>query len=169
MFHLGSGRAVEKWILRKAFDDKENPYIPSEILWRQKEQFSDGVGYGWIDTLTKYCSEQVTDEEVCLLLGGLSINFALQMANSSVTFPHNTPTTKEAYFIRKIFLEHYPSQSAAESVLKWIPKWQSNTDPSGRASTVHEQSVSGRICEEAKKEVNGVNAANGLDINGNTH
>jgi len=139
--------------LRKAFDDKDNPYIPSEILWRQKEQFSDGVGYGWIDTLTKYCSEQVTDAE---------------MANSSVMFPHNTPTTKEAYFIRKIFHEHYPSQAAAETVLKWIPKWQSNTDPSGRASTVHEQSVSGEVNGEAKKMENGVPASNGIDMNGNT-
>ena len=90
------------------------------------------------------------------------------MSNASKTFPHNTPTTKEAYFIRKIFHEHYPSQSAAETVLKWIPKWQSNTDPSGRASTVHEQSISSEASGEAKQKVNGVEAANGLDVNGNS-
>lgn len=58
------GRAVEKWVLRKAFDVPEQPYLPDEILWRQKEQFSDGVGYNWIDQLMDYCTKQVTDEQV---------------------------------------------------------------------------------------------------------
>ncbi|KAI1704642.1 asparagine synthase domain-containing protein [Ditylenchus destructor] len=119
---LQDGASVEKWILRKAFDDKENPYIPPEVLWRQKEQFSDGVGYGWIDSLVKSMSDRVTDEE---------------LASAESRFPVNPPNTKEAYFIRKTFEEHYPSQTAAETVVRWIPKWQANTDPSGRASNVH--------------------------------
>lgn len=115
---------VEKWIIRKAFDDKENPFIPSEILWRQKEQFSDGVGYGWIDRLVEFCSQNVSDEE---------------MANAAFKFPHNPPATKEAYFIRKIFESRFPSKSASETVSRWIPMWQNNSDPSGRASNFHEK------------------------------
>ena len=60
------------------------------------------------------------------------------MANASAEFPHNTPSTKEAYLVRRIFHSHYPSDAAAETVLKWIPKWQENKDPSGRASMVHQ-------------------------------
>jgi len=117
---------AEKYIVRKAFDDKENPWLPDEILWRQKEQFSDGVGYNWIDELIKYCESQITDEE---------------MENAATQFPHNTPTTKEAMYMRKIFHKHFPSDAAAKTVLKWIPKWQKNEDPSGRANEVHEQTV----------------------------
>jgi len=120
------GRSVEKWILRKAFDVPENPYLPEEILWRQKEQFSDGVGYNWIDQLMEYCTKQVTDE---------------QMATAAQKFPHNTPHTKEAYFIREVFHEHFGSDAAARTVLKWIPKWQANQDPSGRANQVHQKSI----------------------------
>ena len=114
----------EKYILRKAFDTPDNPYLPDEVLWRQKEQFSDGVGYNWIDQLIEYCSSQVTDE---------------QLAESKVLFPYNTPTTKEAYFYRSIFHKYYPQQSAAETVRKWIPKWQENQDPSGRANAAHQE------------------------------
>ena len=112
----------EKYILRKAFDTKEDPFLPDEVLWRQKEQFSDGVGYNWIDTLIEHCATQVTDFE---------------MEQAYQTFPHNTPSTKEAYYIRKIFVKHYPQKDAAKTVLKWIPKWQENTDPSGRANKNH--------------------------------
>lgn len=115
---------VEKYILRKAFDTPEDPYLPSEVLWRQKEQFSDGVGYNWIDTLIEYCSSMVTDE---------------QMEQASGRFPYNTPLTKEAYFYRDIFHRHYPQTSAAQTVRKWIPKWQDNLDPSGRANAAHVQ------------------------------
>uniref|UniRef100_A0A183CKS8 Asparagine synthetase domain-containing protein n=1 Tax=Globodera pallida TaxID=36090 RepID=A0A183CKS8_GLOPA len=131
---------MEKWILRKAFEDKvgtqttnailgacvlqDDPFLPDEILWRQKEQFSDGVGYGWIDELIDHCSAQISDEE---------------MANASSIFPHNTPATKEAFFVRKIFHQHFPSASATQTVLKWVPKWQKNEDPSGRANSMHEQ------------------------------
>jgi Asparagine synthase (glutamine-hydrolyzing) len=100
--------------------------LPHDILWRQKEQFSDGVGYSWIDSLVDYCNRQVSDEE---------------FAKAAERFPYNTPTTKEAYFYRSIFEKLYPSESAAKSVYKWIPRWQKNTDPSGRANEVHEQSV----------------------------
>lgn len=115
---------IEKYILRKAFDTPEQPYLPDSVLWRQKEQFSDGVGYNWIDTLIEYCSAQVTDE---------------QMASAAERFPYNTPATKEAYFYRSVFHKHFPQVSAAQTVRKWIPKWQANTDPSGRANAAHVQ------------------------------
>ncbi len=113
---------IEKYILRKAFDTKDDPFLPDEVLWRQKEQFSDGVGYSWIDTLIQHCAAQVTD---------LEMEFAPQK------YPYNTPSTKEAYYIREIFAKHFPQKSAAKTVLKWIPKWQENTDPSGRANKYH--------------------------------
>jgi asparagine synthase (glutamine-hydrolysing) len=115
-------KGIEKYILRKAFDTPESPYLPDEVLWRQKEQFSDGVGYNWIDQLIKYCSSQVSD---------------LQMDNAKERFPYNTPATKEAYFYRDIFHKYYPQVSAAQTVRKWIPKWQENLDPSGRANAAH--------------------------------
>lgn len=112
----------EKYILRKAFDTPEDPYLPQEVLWRQKEQFSDGVGYSWIDQLITYCASQVTDE---------------QLSGAVAEFPYNSPLTKEAYFYRSIFHKHYPQISAAQTVRKWIPKWQENQDPSGRANEAH--------------------------------
>ncbi|KAF8354262.1 hypothetical protein PRIPAC_95885 [Pristionchus pacificus] len=121
------GRNVEKYLIRKAFDVEEDPYLPREILWRQKEQFSDGVGYSWIDGLMSHCASQITDEE---------------MALAPSTFPINTPHSKEALFMRKIFHKHFPSDEAARTVRKWIPKWQANQDPSGRASLVHVNSIS---------------------------
>lgn len=113
---------IEKYILRKAFDTPDEPYLPAEVLWRQKEQFSDGVGYSWIDTLIEYCSAQVTDEE---------------MERAEERFPYNTPATKEAYYYRSVFHKYFPQVSAAQTVRKWIPKWQENTDPSGRANAAH--------------------------------
>lgn len=116
---------IEKYILRKAFDTPENPYLPEEVLWRQKEQFSDGVGYNWIDQLIEYCSSKVTDD---------------QLALAGQEFPYNAPTTKEAYYYRTIFHRYFPQVSAAQTVRKWIPKWQENQDPSGRANAAHVQS-----------------------------
>lgn len=116
----------EKYILRAAFADETNPYLPSEILWRQKEQFSDGVGYSWIDGLVEFCNNAVSDEE---------------FATAAKRFPHNTPATKEAFYFRTIFEKHFPQESAVKSVLKWVPKWQKNTDPSGRVADVHENRV----------------------------
>ncbi len=114
----------EKYILRKAFDVPDDPYLPDEVLWRQKEQFSDGVGYNWIDELIDHCAIQVTDE---------------QLAKAALEFPYNPPTTKEAYFYRSIFNKYYPQTTAAQTVRKWIPKWQENLDPSGRANSAHMQ------------------------------
>ncbi len=116
----------EKYILRKAFDTPDNPYLPEEVLWRQKEQFSDGVGYNWIDELIEYCNTKVTDKE---------------LSEASKLFPYNTPLTKEAYYYRTIFNKYYPQEVAAETVRKWIPKWQENTDPSGRANAAHVHAV----------------------------
>ncbi|HEX8576319.1 MAG TPA: asparagine synthase B [Flavobacterium sp.] len=115
---------VEKYILRKAFDTPDAPYLPKEVLWRQKEQFSDGVGYSWIDQLIEYAAAQVTD---------------IQLETAKELYPYNTPTTKEAYYYRSIFHNHYPQTSAAQTVRKWIPKWQENPDPSGRANAAHIQ------------------------------
>ena len=128
------GDVMEKKILRKAFADM----LPEEIAWRQKEQFSDGVGYSWIDTLKKITSEQVSDE---------------QMAHAAERFPIHTPLCKEEYFYRSIFEEHFPSKSAALSVnqeasvacstaiaLEWDAAWKEMNDPSGRAvAGVHQQ------------------------------
>ncbi|VDD89975.1 unnamed protein product [Enterobius vermicularis] len=125
-------RPVEKYFLRKAFDDPDKPYLPKEILWRQKEQFSDGVGYNWIDQLRDYCASKVSDEEMKL---------------AGKTFPYNTPTTKEGYYYRKIFHELFPSENAAKTVKKWVPKWQESEDPSGRVCSVHLK----RITNETEK------------------
>jgi len=118
---------IEKYILRKAFDTPDYPYLPNEVLWRQKEQFSDGVGYNWIDTLIDFCTAQVSDDD---------------FAKAAELYPYNTPTTKEAFYYRTIFHKYYPQKSAAQTVRKWIPKWQTNTDPSGRANTAHVQAIS---------------------------
>ena len=88
---------IEKWIVREAFKD----YLPDEIVWRQKEQFSDGVGYSWIDTLKKLTDEEVSDT---------------QFALADKRFPINTPATKEEYYYRSIFARHFPSESAAKCV-----------------------------------------------------
>ena len=129
-----SGFEIEKKIVREAFADM----LPEEIAWRQKEQFSDGVGYSWIDTLKKITSEAVTDE---------------QMAHAAERFPINPPLNKEEYYYRSIFAEHFPSDSAARSVnqeasvacstsiaLEWDAAFKNMNDPSGRAvKGVHEQ------------------------------
>ncbi|MCG8701975.1 MAG: asparagine synthase B [Bacteroidales bacterium] len=113
---------IEKYVLRKAFDDKEDPYLPEEILWRQKEQFGDGVGYSWIDTVKEHCEKIISDEE---------------FSQAEALYPHNTPDTKEAFYFRKVFAKYYPEDHSLKTVLKWIPKWQKNTDPSGRAAEHH--------------------------------
>ncbi len=128
------GNEIEKKIVREAFAE----YLPESVAWRQKEQFSDGVGYSWIDTLKQITSEQVTDE---------------QMAHAAERFPINTPMNKEEYYYRTIFEEHFPSESAARCVpheasvacstataLAWDEAFKNMNDPSGRAvKGVHEQ------------------------------
>ncbi|NWJ50562.1 MAG: asparagine synthase B [Bacteroidetes bacterium] len=125
---------MEKWILRKAFEDQ----LPASVAWRQKEQFSDGVGYGWIDTLKEVTSSSVTDE---------------QIANAKYRFPIHTPMSKEEYYYRAIFTEHFPSDSAATCVpsvpsvacstpeaIAWDASFKNMNDPSGRAvKSVHNE------------------------------
>jgi asparagine synthase (glutamine-hydrolysing) len=118
---------MEKWILRKAFED----VLPHEIVWRQKEQFSDGVGYSWIDALKAKAETIVSDD---------------QLAKAAHRFPVNTPKTKEEYHYRSIFAELFPSDEAARCVpsvksvacstpeaLAWDQSFQNMNDPSGRA------------------------------------
>ncbi|WP_407480573.1 asparagine synthase B [Elizabethkingia meningoseptica] len=125
---------MEKWVLRKAFED----ILPESIAWRQKEQFSDGVGYGWIDTLKQIAEDEVSDE---------------MMANAKYRFPINTPMSKEEYRYRIIFSELFPSDGAAQTVpsvpsvacstpvaLEWDEAFKKMNDPSGRAVKVHEVS-----------------------------
>lgn len=115
----------EKYILRKAFETKgkEDPYLPDNILWRQKEQFSDGVGYSWIDTLKIWTQDQVSDSE---------------FEKRHQYYPYNTPSTKEAFYYRKIFEKIFPNKWAASTVQIWQPTWSDSNDPSGRAQKVHE-------------------------------
>lgn len=129
----GSQR-IEKWLLRKAFEDM----LPPEICWRQKEQFSDGVGYNWIDTLKQVAETKVSDA---------------QFASRAKRFPVNTPATKEAYYYREIFAGLFPSETAARTVpheasvacstakaLEWDAAWKTMDEPSGRAvAGVHER------------------------------
>ncbi|KAK3392138.1 putative asparagine synthase [Sordaria brevicollis] len=120
-----SKERLEKYILRKAFDTKDQPegaYLPDNILWRQKEQFSDGVGYGWIDALKDQAELQVTDE---------------MMKNPKPEWGDDIPDTKEAYWYRCMFDEHFPP-SCASTVMRWTPKWVKQTDPSGRAISIHQ-------------------------------
>jgi len=124
-----AGKKIEKYVLREAFDDQQDPYLPAEILWRQKEQFQDGVGYSWVDGLKAYTESMVTDAE-----------FAMK----EVLFPYNTPATKEAFFYRKTFAQHFPHPEVDKLIWKWIPKWQGqDLDPSGRASVFHNASHHG--------------------------
>ena len=128
------GETVEKKVVREAFSDM----LPAEVAWRQKEQFSDGVGYSWIDTLKQITASAVSDE---------------QMAHAAERFPINPPQNKEEYYYRSIFAEHFPSDSAARSVpsipsvacstaeaLAWDASFKNINDPSGRAvKGVHEK------------------------------
>ena len=128
---------MEKQFLRESFAG----YLPDSVLWRQKEQFSDGVDYSWIDSLKAHAELQVTDQ---------------QMQSAKFRFPYNTPQTKEAYFYRELFHRHYPQSWAAECVpggpsvacstaaaLEWDPTLKNIVDPSGRAvQAVHNEAYS---------------------------
>ncbi|PAN25183.1 hypothetical protein PAHAL_4G282300 [Panicum hallii] len=123
---------IEKWVIRNAFDDEKRPYLPKHILYRQKEQFSDGVGYSWIDGLKDHASQHVSDS---------------MMMNASFVYPENTPTTKEGYYYRMIFEKFFPKPAARSTVpggpsvacstakaVEWDAAWSKNLDPSGRAA-----------------------------------
>jgi len=128
-----NGERMEKWVLRKAFEK----YLPESVAWRQKEQFSDGVGYDWIDSLKEVVNAEISDE---------------QLANANYKFPIQTPTSKEEYYYRSIFAEHFPSAAAALCVpqepsitcsskiaLEWDESFKNQNEPSGRAiKMVHE-------------------------------
>jgi asparagine synthase (glutamine-hydrolysing) len=120
---------MEKYIVRKAFDTSDDPsakpYLPSNILWRQKEQFSDGVGYGWIDKLKDVSEQTVTDE---------------QLSTAGEKWKKDTPANKEAYMYRTIFDSWFPQEACTASVVRWIPRadWGCSEDPSGRAQKVHD-------------------------------
>lgn len=130
-----NGERMEKWVIRKAFEQ----YLPESVAWRQKEQFSDGVGYSWIDTLKEVVDQEVSDE---------------QLANAKYKFPIQTPTSKEEFYYRSIFASHFPSDTAALCVpqeasvacstkiaLEWDESFKNMNDPSGRAvANVHEES-----------------------------
>lgn len=131
---IKNGR-IEKWVLREAFKD----YLPESVLWRQKEQFSDGVGYSWIDSLKELVNGEVSDSD---------------LKNASKIFPVNTPRNKEEYYYRSIFNDHFPSDTAAKSVpsvpsvacstpaaLEWDETFKNMNDPSGRSiSNIHNES-----------------------------
>ena len=128
-----NGERMEKWIIRKAFEDM----LPESVAWRQKEQFSDGVGYDWIDMLKEVVNAAITDE---------------QLANAKFRFPIQTPQNKEELYYRTIFEEHFPSETAALSVpqepsvacstkiaLEWDESFKNRNEPSGRAvGNVHD-------------------------------
>ena len=123
---------LKKYILRKAFeDDGKEKWLPESVLWRQKEQFSDGVGYGWIDGLKSFIETQVSDED---------------MEFAASRFPVMTPPTKEAYYYRMVFEQHFPSMSSVctvpqvksiacstEKAIEWDESFRKNADESGRA------------------------------------
>jgi len=131
---IKNGR-IEKWVLREAFKD----YLPESVLWRQKEQFSDGVGYSWIDSLKELVSEEVSDSD---------------FKNASEIFPVNPPQNKEEFYYRSVFKDHFPSNAAAKSVpsvpsvacstpqaLEWDEAFKNMNDPSGRSvSNIHNKS-----------------------------
>ena len=138
------GKTIEKKIVREAFQDM----LPEGVAWRQKEQFSDGVGYSWIDTLKAVTSQAVSDE---------------QMAHAAKRFPVNTPMNKEEYYYRSIFEEYFPSESAARSVpsvpsvacstaeaLAWDEAFKNMNEPSGRAvAGVHEEAYA-KVSQELR-------------------
>lgn len=162
---------IEKWAIRKAFDTPDDPYLPDEILWRQKEQFSDGkflscsfdelyslaqsctaqktgVGYGWVDHLKDISENEISDQ---------------MFANAANRFPHNTPTTKEGYRYRMIFEEFFPGEAAERTVpggksiacsteraMQWDASFSLRADPSGRAAGVHDSAYDEQFIADTK-------------------
>jgi len=124
---MNKDKKIEKYILRNAFNTPEDPYLPNEILWRQKEQFSDGVGYNWIDGLKEYIESQISDDE---------------FSKINDIYKKDIPQTKEALYYRKIFDSKFPNRAGI--VPRWIPRtdWDGvSYDPSGRAQKVHQNTL----------------------------
>lgn len=142
------GKRIEKWPIRQAFSKEfcGVEYLPDEILWRAKEQFSDGVGYNWIDGLKDHCEAKVSDE---------------MLKGASSEFPHDPPHTKEAYFYRQMFEEIFGkykgTKGIRQTIHRWIPLWSDSDDPSGRAQKFHAAAYS--------KTANGA-STNGASMNG---
>ncbi|MEM6797054.1 MAG: asparagine synthase B [Acidobacteriota bacterium] len=111
---------IEKAVLREAFADGD--FLPAEILWRQKEQFSDGVGYSWVDAVWAHAERAVSDRD---------------FAAARERYPFNTPRSKEAFLYRRTFEEFFPGEACARTVTCWFPKWQADQDSSGRANALH--------------------------------
>eukprot|EP00804_Cyclotella_cryptica_P021091 CCRYP_020091-RA/>CCRYP_020091-RA protein AED:0.04 eAED:0.04 QI:196/1/1/1/1/1/3/505/597 len=139
---------IEKYVIRKAFDTPDDPYLPDEILWRQKEQFSDGVGYGWVDHLKAVAEKEVSDQ---------------MFASAANRYPYNTPTTKEGYRYRMIFEELFPGESAERTVpggksiacsteraMNWDASFALRADPSGRAAGVHDSAYDASFVADTK-------------------
>lgn len=143
-------KRIEKWVMRQAFDTPEDPYLPDDILWRQKEQFSDGVGYGWVDHLKDVANKEISD---------------VMFASATNRFPHNTPTTKEGYRYRMIFEELFPGEAAEKTVpggksiacsteraMNWDKSFASRADPSGRAAGMHDSAYDENFEADTKLE-----------------
>lgn len=151
---------IEKHILREAFKG----YLPESVLWRQKEQFSDGVGYNWIDSLQENAAKMISDEE---------------MEAAKYKFPHNTPQTKEAYFVRQTFENHFPERAAAETVpggpsvacssavaVLWDASFQNFADCSGRSvAGVHQSAYDDKRKSSTKGAAFSADAIKKADIN----
>jgi len=150
---------IEKWILRKAFSH----LLPQDIVWRQKEQFSDGVGYSWIDSLQERAKNLISDVE---------------LQNAKHRFPHNPPPTKEAYLIRSIYASHFPEKSAAEAVpggpsvacstpaaILWDESFKNYADNSGRSIDVHESAYDDDRKKSRKGAAVSQEAATKTDMN----
>lgn len=122
---IQTGTRMEKDVLRRAFAEGE--WLPTSVLWRQKEQFSDGVGYSWIDTLKELGERSIDD---------------IAFAKASEIYPYNTPMTKEAFLYRSIFQDLFGHVGMTKNVKRWVPKWQDyNVDPSGRANKLHTKAI----------------------------
>ena len=153
---------LEKYLLRKAFDTPDDPYLPAEVLWRQKEQFSDGVGYDWVDGLAQHAEEMVSDAE---------------FANRASRFPLHPPVTKEYYLLRSIFEEHFVTglengdcayatcpfgksiACSTPEAVAWDPEWEKSVgDISGRAVNVHD-SAEGFVVKADEDAPQGGNVA----------
>ena len=117
------GGRAEKWVLRQAFSGID--LIPDEILWRQKEQFSDGVGYSWVDGLKEFAEGRISDERMSL---------------SDELYPVSPPQTKEALYYRDLFFSAFQHPDCEKQIKRWVPRWQEDSDPSGRANTSHNKS-----------------------------
>ena len=141
---------IEKYAIRKAFDDPDDPYLPDDILWRQKEQFSDGVGYGWVDHLKAVADKEISDS---------------MFSSAANRFPYNTPTTKEGYRYRMIFEEFFPGEAAEKTVpggksiacsteraMAWDASFALRADPSGRSAGVHDSAYDNTFHADTKLE-----------------